>query len=257
MQLPVIQAMAQSIVIVRISPPPPNQLSVADLWQLELTNLSPATGASTPILVYLIGTVEVQREGLVGEARSANVLLNAGPNRLSGRDVQPVNVSYASSRYREAMVRTGSFPAGNYTICVTAYEAQSGREVGRECIDHEVQPFSPPQHITPIEGDVVSQPYPVFTWTPLAPAPPGSFIRYRFKMVRVLRFQPPDVAVQSNVSWFESAIVMSTSLPYPHRKLTPGHAGIAAAPHRNSAKNIRLLSLWNPRSSRIVRTGGC
>jgi hypothetical protein len=215
MLLPSIPVLSQSIVIVRISPPPPNQLSVADLWQLELTYVSPTGAAPAPLLVYLIGTVEVQREGLVGEARSANVLLNAGLNRLSGREVQPVNVSYASSRYREAMVRTGSFPAGNYTICVTAFEAQSGREVGRDCIDHEVQPYSPPQLITPVGGDVVSQPYPVFTWTPLAPAPPGSFIRYRFKMVRVLRSQPPDVAVQSNVSWFESANVMSTSLPYP------------------------------------------
>jgi len=215
MLLPAISAMSQSIVIVRITPPPPNQLSAADMWQLELTNMSPTGGAPTPTLVYLIGTVEVQREGLVGEARSANVMLSAGTTRLSGRDVQPVNVSYASSRYRDAMVRTGSFPAGNYTICVTAHEAQSGREIGRDCIEHEVQPFSPPQLITPVAGDVISQPYPVFTWTPLAPAPSGSFVRYRIKMVRVLRSQPPDVAVQSNVSWFETTNIMSTSLPYP------------------------------------------
>jgi hypothetical protein len=208
--LPAVPVMSQNIVIVRITPPAPNQLTAADLWRIELTNMSRA-----PVEVFLIGTVEVQREGLVGEARSANVQLMPGMSRLTGREVQPVNVNYASSRYRDAMARTGSFPSGDYTICVTAHEVQSGRELGRDCLFHQVQPFSPPQLVTPVRGDVVSQPYPVFTWTPLAPAPPDGFVRYRIKIVRVLRSQPPDVAVQSNVSWFETANVMSTSLPYP------------------------------------------
>lgn len=201
---------SQDIVVVRITPPAMNQLSVADLWQIELTSMS-----RVPYDIYMIGTVELEGSGLILEARSANFLISPGVSRLTGREVQPVRLSYVTSRYRDAVMRTGNFPAGNYTLCATAFEVQSGRELGRDCIFHAVQPFSPPQLIAPVTDVTVRQPYPVFTWTPLAPMPPDAFVGYRIKIVKMHRAQTPETALQMNLSWFESPRVMLTTLPYP------------------------------------------
>ena len=201
---------SQDIVIVRIAPPAPNQLSAADLWQVELTNL-----ARTPLEVFLIGTVEVDRSGLILEARSSNFQLMPGLNRLTGREVQPVKVNYVTSRYRDAVMRTGNFPAGIYILCATAYDVESRRELGRDCIYHSVQPFSPPQLVAPVYEEAIHHSYPVFSWTPLAPMPPDATVHYRIKMVKVLRTQPPESALQTNVSWFEFSNLMTTTLSYP------------------------------------------
>jgi hypothetical protein len=203
-------AAAQDIVVVAITPPPPNQLSTADLWRVDLIN-----PGRVSLDVYLVGTIAVGRDGLAGEARSSAVQLQPGANRFTGRELEPVRITYAAQRYRDAMIRTGSFPADSYTLCVIAFEVQSDRELGRDCLQHEVQPFSPPQLVSPVAGDEISLPYPVFIWTPLAPAPADGFVRYRIKVVQVLRTQTPEVAAQSNRSWFELQNLMQTTLPYP------------------------------------------
>ena len=208
--IPATRVNSQDIVITRIMPPAANQLSAADLWQVELTNLS-----SSPLEVYMIGTVELEGSGLIIEARSAVFPIMPGLNRLTGMEVQPVRVSYVSSRYRDAVFRTGNFPAGNYTLCATAHDAGSGRELGRDCLFQVVQPFSPPQLVSPVNDMVVQQPYPVFTWTPPAPMPSDGRVQYRIKIVKLLRSQPPDAALQVNLSWFEDANVLQTTLPYP------------------------------------------
>jgi hypothetical protein len=208
--LPVLPAHTQDVVVVRIAPPAINQLSAADLWQVELTSMS-----RVPADIYLIGTVEREGEGLILEARSAIFSILPGLNRLTGREVQPVRVRYVTPRYRDAVMRTGSFPAGNYTLCADAFEAQTGRELGRDCLFHSVQPFSPPQLIAPVTDVTIHQPYPVFTWTPPAPLPPDAFVRYRIKIVRMHRAQTPETALQMNLSWFEDSSVMMTTLPYP------------------------------------------
>jgi hypothetical protein len=203
-------AAAQDIVVVAITPPAPNQLSIADLWRVDLINPGRIT-----LDVYLVGTIESGREGLAGEARTSAVPLQPGANRFTGRELEPVRITYSTPRYRSAMTRTGSFPAGSYTLCVIAFEVLSDRELGRDCIQHDVQPFSPPQLVSPLAGDEISMPYPVFVWTPLAPAPADGIVRYRIKLVQVLRSQAPEVAAQSNRSWFELQNLMQTSLPYP------------------------------------------
>ncbi len=217
---PTLQAYSQNVIVVRIAPPAINQLSAADLWQVELTNLS-----RVPIDIYMIGTVEIEGQGLILEARSSIFPIFPGGNRLTGREVQPVRVSYVTSRYRDAVMRTGNFPAGSYTLCATAFEAQSDRELGRDCLFHVVQPFSPPQLISPASDIVVMQPYPVFTWTPIAPLPPDKMVRYRIKIVKMHRTQIPETALQMNLSWFENSNVALTTLPYPAdaRRLEQGN----------------------------------
>ncbi len=201
---------SQDVVIVRITPPPPNQFSVADLWQVELTNLS-----RRPMDVYIIGTVEREGAGLILEARSAVIQIMPGLKRLTGNEVQPVRVSYVASRYRDAVLRTGNIPAGEYILCATAFNALDGRQLGRDCLHQSVQPYSPPRLVAPAGDMVIHQPYPVFTWTPLAPMPRDGLVRYQIRVVKLHHGQPPEVALQTNISWFEERHVLQTSYPYP------------------------------------------
>ncbi len=208
--LPAAMVKSQDVVVVRITPPPHSQLSVADLWRIELTNLS-----RQPLNIYMIGTVEREGSGLILEARSAAFQIMTGLNRLTGSEVQPVRVSYADNRYRDAIFRTGNVPAGDYLLCVTAFDVNDGRELGRDCLMHSVQPFSPPSLVAPVGDMVIHQPYPVFTWTPLAPMPRDGLVRYRLRVVKLHRGQPPEVGLQTNISWFEDPQVLQTSYPYP------------------------------------------
>lgn len=202
----------RSFVVVQIFPPAPNQLTISDLWRVQLNN----TGR-TDVSVVLRGTVEETREGLLLDARSSEVVLRPGINTFRGPELEPVDLQETNSDYERIIVRTGQAPTGDYTICVYALESTTMEELGSDCLDHNVELVSPPELISPGIEAQVNDRFPVFSWTPPAPLPGRQAVTYRIRIVRMLGRQTPLAALQANPSWYEEGNLRTTFLQYPLR----------------------------------------
>ena len=210
---------ASAQVVVVLSRPPVGRLGVADLYRLQA--ISPAG----PAAVSFRGTLTEASQGLLYEVETDVVELRTGANTLRVADLEPVRVvtEPRDRRYRDALLRTGEPPAGDYEVCVFALDAGSGAEVGRDCYTQAIDPLSPPLLVSPGQGETVIAQLVTFVWTPPVPVPRDR-VGYRLRVVEMLTGQVPEVAARANPAVFETDRLTATTLVYPAsaRPLRPG-----------------------------------
>jgi hypothetical protein len=153
----------QGKVDIKLMQPPPNQLGVGDLWNLELNNTS-----GKDMNIYLTGTASEEKDGLIIEGKSKVFIIKPGRSNYKYNDFSNAEVKYNKGKYKEIMLRTGNAPEGNYTICVTAF-SEGGEVVGQEnCIMQTVKQEGSITLISPENGEEVNPEQPImFAWTPL------------------------------------------------------------------------------------------
>lgn len=208
------------VVIVNLSQPPPNQWHVEDMWNLTLTNTS-----SESIKVYLYGTVESHTDGLIFEGTSAVFGLPANySGRIDRRQLEPGDGSFVNSEVEEIILKTGTMPAGTYTICITVMDANTDLELGRGCVIQPIANISPPELLIPVDEAALNEPLPIFSWLPPMPLTGNYFVSYKIKIVELLDGQVPLEAMESNPAWYIEKGIMSTSFQFPisARPLEPG-----------------------------------
>jgi uncharacterized coiled-coil DUF342 family protein len=195
-------------VSITVTPPPPNQLTIPDLWQVTLVS-----AGDEQLALFLRGTVTEAADGVVltGTTSPFEVPPGGIPVMVTARDLEPIDIDAANSRYERIVLRTGGAPAGNYLYCVEAVHFESGEVLGDDCIDVMVDPSTPPELITPADGDELETPYPVFAWTEAMP--PGT--SYGLRVHPVMDDQRPSEAIAVNPAWFELFGLESSTLAYP------------------------------------------
>jgi hypothetical protein len=155
---------AQSSVTVILRPPPPNQLKVADLWEITLIN----TGRTT-LSVNLRGTVTEQKDGLIATATSSTFSLSPGTKIFTAKNISqlsPVNTSFKNSKYEEILNAIGSAPSGTYDICIEVLSSgPASGSLASNCVNsHTVASTSQPLLLSPQDGADVEETRPMFSW---------------------------------------------------------------------------------------------
>ena len=197
-----------SQVIVNLQQPPPNQWSVEDMWQLNLTNT-----LSENFEVNLFATVEEADAGIIFEGTSASFILESnysGP--VFYGDLEPVDLEYPNDDYKGIFMRTGTLPAGTYTICVYV-RSVDGEEMGYDCKMQIIEHASPPELINPLDEANVTEELPVFLWLP--PMPINEFVNYNIKIVELLDGQVPTEAMEANPAFYLEEDIPATSFQFP------------------------------------------
>ncbi len=204
-----LSASVNAQVVVTIQQPPPGQLNVEDLWNLDLTNNTQET-----FTVHLRGTATEERDGLIFDGSSNTFSLPPGFRRVNPTDIT-IDLRYSNRKYEDIVLRTGSVSEGDYTVCIYVINVENGEELGRGCIQQQVAHPSPPQLISPKDGATVEDEFPVFSWMPPMPLLTDQIVSYNLKIVEILSGQTPIDAMQSSPSWFEEEGILQTSFRYP------------------------------------------
>ncbi len=202
------QAPGQVRVVLRR--PPPNQLRVADMWQLELFNSSDQT-----FTAYAHGTATEATDGLIVDATSAKFRIPPGRTVLNGEILQPITINESNPDYRAEVLRTGAVRSGDYRVCVEVFTVADDMLLGEDCYDQVVENQVPPILISPIDNTVVTDRPVVFTWMPPTPVRSGMIPQYQLQIVEVLGRQSPYDAMASNPAFFETQNLTRTVFPYP------------------------------------------
>ena len=200
---------SQDIVTVNIQQPPLNQLRVEHLWQVTLSNTS-----QDILNVYLYGTLTEQKDGTVLTATTSSINLSPGLKKINVHELEPISVDYpnSDSKYREALIRTGNMPSGEYEICVYVKYKSNNNNCGSDCIQHSIEIIPAPTLIYPTDSEkAVTRP--LFTW--MQAVRPGLDIRYKIRIVEIKDNQSPETAMKTNPAWFEESNIMTSIFPYP------------------------------------------
>jgi hypothetical protein len=206
-------AQSQSITL-KMKRPPLNQLSVSDLYNIELVNTT-----NERVEFYLFGTLAESKAGLIATATTVPITL--GPKerkQFKASDLpQTPDISYPNTdnRYKEALMRKGSLPDGNYTICLYAKQTETNEELGNDCIDQEITIESEAEItlLTPDNKIQIGADEPViFSWAVLGGKSEGP---YKIKIVEIKGDESPDNAILKNKAFFEKEDIRMTTFQYP------------------------------------------
>lgn len=195
---------------VRLHKPPPNKLKIPNLWHIDLDNSSENT-----YTVYLHAEVRDAKKGLVFRANSNDFSLPPGKKRITSKNIKEVRDVFYLKEYEDYIRKTNEFPPGSYTICIYVVESKTKEEIGKDCIEQEVKRIGKVRLISPKDGEVVKEDYPLFVWAPPSGLPAGAEITYNLRIVEVLSGQTKEEAMRANPAWFEQKEIKETSFRYP------------------------------------------
>ncbi len=170
-----------------------NVLKLGDLWQVTLTNSS-----SQAMNIVLQATVSESKKGRVLVATSRSIQLQKGSHQLNGRSVEPVTITESSAGIQDQVSRLGSFPDGDYTICVEVLQAENGNQLARDCINHSVTTALPPILLTPYDQTDVTDNIVVWTWFMQPSVRTGEEIICDLRVVEMLQNQTAEEALRNN-----------------------------------------------------------
>ena len=203
---------SQTSIQVKLQQPPPNQLSIADLYNIELNNAS-----NSDVEFYLYGTLNESRAGLIASATTIPIKLKAKERRRFKASDLPKTpeVSYPSrdNRYKEALMRKGSLPDGNYTICVYAKQTGTNDELGSDCKDNEIKILQETEItlLMPENNSEIEQTRGLnFIWTVFG----GQTGACKIKIVEIKGDESPDNAFKGNKPFFESDSIPGKTTTY-------------------------------------------
>jgi hypothetical protein len=201
--------LAQAQVLVKLWQPPQNQLRATDLWILTLNNTT-----RTTYNIRLKGTLDELAEGRVATGNSGIISLPPGMKTITYDDVKRGgSLNFKSGKWQDAFTRTGNAPSGDYTICIYV-NTEAGDELGRDCIQQNVEILSGPTLISLPDGETIpDQQTPIFTWLPATPMQQG--IKYKIIIVEIMGGQSADEAIRVNPVWFTNDNIPSTSFQFP------------------------------------------
>jgi len=195
---------------VRLHQPPPNQLKIEHLWWVDLDNTTQSS-----YTVYLYAEITKAQKGLIFKARSNSFKLTLGKKRITPKDITDVSNVWYASKYRDYIIRTGSVPQGTYTVCIYVMQEHTGNELGKHCITLPVYLPGAPRLISPVDGAMVKDKHPLFTWTRPAPLPQGEHVTYTLRIVEVLKGQTKEEAIRSNKPLYEGKALSKPYFLYP------------------------------------------
>jgi hypothetical protein len=203
-----LSCIASAQIHIILKQPPPNQLKIADLWNLTVTNTS-----NEDYRIFMEGSVSESKDGPIVEGTTPAFELKAHETKsFTPTNIGSAKVTWRNNKYKEIIIRTGGAPSGNYTICVFAKHETTGEELGRDCKEQNVELVSPPILTFPEDGGSVEQKYPTFTWLP----PPGIMNpTYKLRIVEILGRQSVEEAMQRNSAFFENSDIRMPMLQYP------------------------------------------
>ena len=206
-----IQANAQQDFIVKLKMPPPGTLNTSDFYNVTVTNNSGSEQSG-----YLSGTAREENDGMIVQGTTDPILFKKGINKIKIKDLlKTPDVKYLASdpKYKKSLIMQGTFPSGNYEICVKLISAGSKEELGSDCINQEVLETGLLSLMSPANGENIDSKVPVtFTWSSGGKVPEGG---YTIRICEVMNNQTPEIAMKSNKAFFEMKGIKATTFSYP------------------------------------------
>lgn len=199
----------------------------------EALNLVIVNSNPKPFTVFVNGVITDANMQTVVEFKSSEIFLNAGSNIVTPINTGLADVNYFNHDIAEIENRTGTYPSGNYSICVwltcvtqDCSEAGKGAAFMERPVCTQIHVENPTQLIlaSPENEGELEETRPLFTWIPPSPVAGSSNLNYTMILVEIMQGQNKTDALNLNRPLIEMSGILNPSLVFPSDlpELEPG-----------------------------------
>lgn len=144
-----------------------------------------------------------------------------GSETFLADEIVPYNALTFYGDIEKTVIQTGLLPAGMYSFCISLVDLKGNILTKQEsfCKPMVITDYQLPELIYPIDNTTIlaqNLPSTLFTWSPLAPTPPGDEgIKYIIAISEVRDKQSPARAFDVNYPLIEEEIMAGTQFNWP------------------------------------------
>jgi hypothetical protein len=235
------QSLFSQTAFIRQFPPADNGLKVNELWSLSVSSVS-----QTPIEAIVKITVTEQSKGNVMNAVSSVVKINQGGRNLQGRFMEPINYDIIDEQVLKSIRRTGTFPDGDYTICVDLVSATTQEVLANSCMEHKVATALAPILFSPYDAADVYDNIIVWSWFMQPEISTGEKVVCDLVVVEILEGQTPEEALKLNppVIVRPNLTTAQWQTNFATRNLTPGRTYAWKVIAKADGKILNESEIW-------------
>lgn len=173
----------------------------------QAMNLTVINANTKAFEVQFSGKITSGNGALVVEFKSNPVMLNPGANMLNPMNPGIHEQIYHNSDIAEIEAKTGTYPSGNYTICIWSACIQpdcqgagqgSGSIETPVCTQVHVENPTPLLLASPGNGSEIEETRPIYTWIPPGPVAGSANLNYTMILVEILEGQSISDALTLN-----------------------------------------------------------
>ena len=173
---------------------------------------------------YKIETKIYKDGDLVVETKTSQMpimYLPFGSETFLADEIVPYNALTFYGDIEKTVLQTGLLPAGMYSFCVSLVDLKGNIITRQEsiCKPMVITDYQLPELIYPIQDITIfaqNLPSTIFTWSPIAPTPPGDEgVKYIIAITEVKDKQTPARAFDINYPLIEEEIMAGTQFNWP------------------------------------------
>ncbi len=204
----------------KLTRPPLNELRANNMWDFSIKNLTQGDLEFT-----LNGTLKESKAGLIAKGQTVPIKIKKGETiqfKISDLQKTPdIEYVHPDQRYKDALIRAGNLPEGNYEICIYAKQTGTGEEIGSDCIEQEISKILEGDLtlLTPENGAKLEEKEtPIFSWMANGMDKDASFTLEIYEMSSG---EKGEDAVKSGKSFYKTE-TKQTKVTYNGPKFTNG-----------------------------------
>lgn len=153
------------------------------------------------------GTITGQNSTLVAEFTTEPALLQLGANVVSPNSIAIKDIQYHNSDIAEIEQKTGTYPSGDYRICIWAVcalpdcggiGAGAGATEQAECLQVHIENPTPLLLAYPENLSEIDQTRPLYSWIPPGPVASSASLNYSMTLVEMQQGQSRSDALALN-----------------------------------------------------------
>ena len=174
--------------------------------------------------VFINGKIMDGNRQTVVEFTSQEVVLNPGSNIITPNNVSLADANYFNMDIAEIENRTGTYPSGNYQVCVwlqcvtrdcggAGQDAVAVEQIN--CIPVHVENPTPLLLSTPNNDAEIEEVRPMFTWIPPSPVSGSASLNYTMILVEIMDGQTKSDALALNRPLIDMDALQAPVLMYP------------------------------------------
>lgn len=173
----------------------------------EALNFIALFSGKTPVESIFIGKIYSQDMSPVVEFKTDVFTLQTGGNVITPSNLSFRELNFLNSDIAEIEQKTGTFPSGDYTLCIWAVCANpdcggQGAGIGAteqsQCIQIHIENPTPLLLSYPEDNSEIVETRPIYTWIPPGPIASSANLNYSFNLVQINDGQTKQDALALN-----------------------------------------------------------
>jgi hypothetical protein len=190
----------------------------------EALNLTVINSGVKSVQVQFSGRIVKSDIGNVTFFKTEPLILNVGANIITPTSISLNEINYLDNDIREIEQKTGTYPSGNYTVCIwsacTSPDCDgSGQSAGSieqpVCTNISIENPTPLILSYPSNDSEIEETRPTYTWIPPAPVAASSSLNYTMTLVEILDGQSKSDALALNRPLIELSSISNPMLMHP------------------------------------------